>query len=102
VPSAAHLRQRGRGLPDATRQLWKDATGIEMLDGIGATEMFHIFISPPAQDVRRGAIGKVVPGYHAKVVDDRAPRCRAARWASWRSSAPPAAATWTTRARPTT
>nr|MCU0942316.1 AMP-binding protein [Hydrogenophaga sp.] len=34
----------GEGLPDATRQLWKQATGIEMLDGIGATEMFHIFI----------------------------------------------------------
>ena len=36
---------RGRRPADATRQLWKDATGIEMLDGIGATEMFHIFIS---------------------------------------------------------
>ncbi len=61
----------GEGLPDATRQLWKDATGIEMTDGIGATEMFHIFISSTAQDVRRGAVGKVVPGYTAKVVDDR-------------------------------
>lgn len=58
----------GEGLPDATRQLWKDATGIEMLDGIGATEMFHIFISSAGQDVRRGAIGRVVPGYAAKVV----------------------------------
>jgi len=60
----------GEALPDATRQLWKDATGIEMLDGIGATEMFHIFISAAPTDVRRGAIGKVVPGYTAKVVDD--------------------------------
>ncbi|HZN47895.1 MAG TPA: AMP-binding protein [Ramlibacter sp.] len=60
----------GEGLPDATRQLWKDATGIEMLDGIGATEMFHIFISSAGTEVRRGAIGKVVPGYTAKVVDD--------------------------------
>ncbi|MFM2275264.1 MAG: hypothetical protein RL211_1136 [Pseudomonadota bacterium] len=60
----------GEALPDATRQLWKDATGIEMLDGIGATEMFHIFISSAPADVRRGAIGKVVPGYTAKVVDD--------------------------------
>jgi 2-aminobenzoate-CoA ligase len=41
-----------------------------MTDGIGATEMFHIFISSPAGEVRRGAIGKVVPGYTAKVVDD--------------------------------
>ncbi|MGZ5182554.1 MAG: AMP-binding protein [Ramlibacter sp.] len=60
----------GEGLPDATRQLWKQATGIEMLDGIGATEMFHIFISSAGDEVRRGAIGKVVPGYQARVVDD--------------------------------
>lgn len=60
----------GEALPDATRQLWKDASGIEILDGIGATEMFHIFISSPPNAVRRGAIGKVVPGYQAKVVDD--------------------------------
>jgi 2-aminobenzoate-CoA ligase len=60
----------GEGLPDATRQLWKQASGIEMLDGIGATEMFHIFISSAGSDVRPGAIGKVVPGYQAKVVDD--------------------------------
>jgi 2-aminobenzoate-CoA ligase len=60
----------GEGLPDATRQLWKQATGIEMLDGIGATEMFHIFISSAGADVRPGAIGKVVPGYTAKVVDE--------------------------------
>lgn len=60
----------GEGLPDATRQLWKQASGIEMLDGIGATEMFHIFISSAGSEVRRGAIGKVVPGYVAKVVDD--------------------------------
>ena len=60
----------GEGLPDATRQLWKQATGIELLDGIGATEMFHIFISAAGSDVRPGAIGKVVPGYQAKVVDD--------------------------------
>lgn len=60
----------GEGLPDATRQLWKEATGLEMLDGIGATEMFHIFISSPPEAVRRGAIGQVVPGYEARVVDD--------------------------------
>ncbi|MBG9389394.1 AMP-binding protein [Caenimonas aquaedulcis] len=60
----------GEGLPDATRQLWKQASGIEMTDGIGATEMFHIFISSPPEDVRPGAIGKAVPGYTAKVVDD--------------------------------
>ncbi len=60
----------GEALPDATRQLWFNATGIDMVDGIGATEMFHIFISSAGADVRPGAIGKVVPGYIARVVDD--------------------------------
>lgn len=60
----------GEGLPDATRQLWKEASGLEMLDGIGATEMFHIFISAAPEDVRRGAIGRVVPGYEARIVDE--------------------------------
>ncbi len=60
----------GEGLPDATRQLWKEASGIEMTDGIGATEMFHIFISAAPEDVRRGAIGRVVHGYTARIVDD--------------------------------
>ena len=60
----------GEALPDATRQLWKQASGIEIIDGIGATEMIHIFISSPPEEVRRGAIGKVVPGYHALIVDD--------------------------------
>ncbi len=60
----------GEGLPDATRSLWRDASGIEMTDGIGATEMFHIFISAAPQDVRTGAIGRAVPGYTAQVVDD--------------------------------
>jgi 2-aminobenzoate-CoA ligase len=60
----------GEALPDATRQLWKQATGIEMIDGIGATELIHIFISSAPEDVRRGTIGRVVPGYEARVVDD--------------------------------
>ncbi len=60
----------GEALPDATRQLWKQATGIEIIDGIGATEMIHIFISSPPEAVRRGAIGQAVPGYHALIVDD--------------------------------
>lgn len=61
----------GEGLPDATRQLWKEASGLEMLDGIGATEMFHIFISSPPEAVRRGAVGQVVPGYEARIVDEQ-------------------------------
>ncbi|TAL55523.1 AMP-binding protein [Pandoraea sp.] len=60
----------GEALPDATRQLWKQATGIEMIDGIGGTEMIHIFISSAGADVRPGTIGKVVPGYIAQIIDD--------------------------------
>ncbi|MBL8372130.1 MAG: AMP-binding protein [Burkholderiaceae bacterium] len=71
LPSLRTCVSAGEGLPDATRQLWKDATGIEMTDGIGATEMFHIFISSAGADVRRGAIGKVVPGYQARVLDEQ-------------------------------
>lgn len=60
----------GEALPQATRQLWQEATGLDMMDGIGATEMFHIFISSVPGQTRPGAIGQVVPGYTAKVVDD--------------------------------
>jgi len=60
----------GEALPDATRQAWKSATGIEITDGIGSTEMFHIFIGAAGADVRRGAIGKAIPGYRARIVDD--------------------------------
>ncbi len=60
----------GEALPDATRQLWKQSSGIEIIDGIGATEMIHIFISSPPDKVRRGAIGKAVPGYRARIVDE--------------------------------
>jgi 2-aminobenzoate-CoA ligase len=61
----------GEALPDATRQLWKETTGIEMLDGIGGTEVFHIYISAAGDQVRKGAVGKAVPGFTAKVVDDQ-------------------------------
>lgn len=61
----------GEALPQATRQLWQQASGLDMMDGIGATEMFHIFISSVPGQTRAGAIGQVVPGYTAKVVDDQ-------------------------------
>jgi 2-aminobenzoate-CoA ligase len=70
VPSLRKCVSAGEALPDATRQLWRAATGIEMIDGIGATEMIHIFIASAAPDVRPGAIGKVVPGYVARIVDE--------------------------------
>ena len=60
----------GEALPAATRALWKEATGIEIIDGIGATEMFHIFIAADEAHARPGATGTAVPGYRARVVDE--------------------------------
>jgi 2-aminobenzoate-CoA ligase len=60
----------GETLPKATFEAWHKATGLKILDGIGATEMMHIFIGAPERDVRAGSTGKAVPGYEAKVIDD--------------------------------
>ena len=59
----------GEHLPQATWHAWKDRTGIAITDGIGATEMMHIFVSAAGDDVRPGATGKAVPGYEATVLD---------------------------------
>jgi 2-aminobenzoate-CoA ligase len=60
----------GETLPLPTWEAWKQATGVPIADGIGATEMFHIFISAGGDDIRPGATGKAVRGYEAKVFDD--------------------------------
>jgi len=60
----------GETLPVATRAAWLDATGHALIDGIGATEMLHIFISAAGADVRPGATGKPIPGYRACILDD--------------------------------
>jgi 2-aminobenzoate-CoA ligase len=59
----------GEALPKATFEAWLAATGIKILDGIGATEMLHIFIGSPEGEIRPGATGRPVPGYEARVVD---------------------------------
>ena len=60
----------GETLPRATFDAWQQATGIKIIDGIGATEMLHIFISAAGDDIRPGSTGLTVPGYEARVVDD--------------------------------
>ena len=73
VLRTSSLRQcvsAGEVLPASTRTLWRDATGIELIDGIGATEMLHIFISADEAHARAGATGTPVPGYLAMVLDD--------------------------------
>jgi 2-aminobenzoate-CoA ligase len=70
LQSLRHPVSAGEALPDATRQLWKEKTGIDITDGIGGTEMIHIYISSAGTQVRAGSIGQVVPGYVAHIVDD--------------------------------
>ncbi|MFQ5967698.1 MAG: AMP-binding protein [Acidimicrobiia bacterium] len=59
----------GETLPAPTWHSFHDATGIKLIDGIGSTEMLHIFISSSGDDIRPGSTGQEVPGYEAKVVD---------------------------------
>jgi 2-aminobenzoate-CoA ligase len=59
----------GEALPAATSDAWHDATGVRIIDGIGSTEMIHIFISARGDDIRPGATGKAVPGYQARIID---------------------------------
>ena len=59
----------GEPLPLATREAWQAATGLAMIDGIGATELLHIFIASAGAAIRPGATGKPVPGYQACILD---------------------------------
>jgi len=59
----------GEALPKPLFDAWKTRFGTEILDGIGSTEMLHIFISAAADEVRPGSTGKAVPGYVAEVQD---------------------------------
>jgi len=74
----------GEFLPKAVSDLWFEKTGLRIIDGIGATEMIHIFISACGDDIRPGSTGKPLPGYRACVLDDdghELPRGRTGRLA---------------------
>jgi len=60
----------GEALPPAYLHRWKSRFGLDILDGIGSTEMAHIFISNQPGDIHAGSSGKVVPGYEARIVDE--------------------------------
>jgi 2-aminobenzoate-CoA ligase len=70
ISSLRQCVSAGETLPLATFEAWRRATGIKIIDGIGSTEMLHMFISSARDEIRPGATGRVVPGYEAKVVDD--------------------------------
>lgn len=65
-----HCVSAGEHLPVSTWEDFHRATGIGITDGIGGTEMMHIFISAAHDDIRPGATGRVVPGYHAAILDE--------------------------------
>ncbi len=67
----------GETLPGATFEAWFAATGIRIIDGLGSTEMLHIFIGSREEDMRPGSTGKPVPGYEARVVDEAGRECPA-------------------------
>ena len=71
ISSLQQCVSAGESLPVSTRTMWREATGIEIVDGIGSTEMLHIFIASAGAEVRPGATGKVVPGYEACILDEQ-------------------------------
>jgi benzoate-CoA ligase family protein len=60
----------GESLPASIWHGWKERTGLDIIDGIGSTEVWHIFISNHPDDIRPGSSGKPVPGYGVKIVDE--------------------------------
>ena len=69
-PALRLCTSAGEALPQALGEAWTDRTGVEIIDGIGSTEMLHIFVSNRPGAVRYGATGHAVPGYAVKLVDE--------------------------------
>ena len=69
LPSLRACISAGEPLPASVAQAWHERTGIRIVDGIGSTEMLHIFIASRAEDAKYGSVGTPVPGYAARVVD---------------------------------
>ncbi|MBX3519813.1 MAG: benzoate-CoA ligase family protein [Xanthobacteraceae bacterium] len=65
----------GEALPQHVGENWKKQVGVDILDGIGSTEMLHIFLSNRPDEIRYGTSGKPVPGYDAKILDENGKEC---------------------------
>lgn len=70
VSSLKHPISAGEALPTATRELWRKTTGQEITDGIGGTEMIHIYIASAGEKVKADYLGYTVPGYQTQIVDE--------------------------------
>jgi 2-aminobenzoate-CoA ligase len=71
VSSLRKCVSAGETLPLKVWQDWYDATGLKIIDGIGATEMLHIFISSTTENMKPGATGLAITGYEAKIIDKK-------------------------------
>ena len=81
----------GEALPPDVGRRWKERYGVDILDGLGSTEMLHIFLSNRPGNVKYGTTGKPVPGYDIRLVDDDgAVITSRARWANCRCAGRPA------------
>jgi len=70
ISSVRFMWSAGEALPRELHERWDRAFGVPIIDGIGSAESFHIYISNRPGDVRPGSLGRLVPGYEAKLVDD--------------------------------
>jgi benzoate-CoA ligase len=70
LSSIRHCVAAAEALPAEVWRRWKDAYGLTILDGVGSTEMLHIYCSNRLDDLRPGSSGKPVPGYELKILDD--------------------------------
>jgi benzoate-CoA ligase len=87
----ARLHQRRRGLPADIGRAGRAQYGCEILDGIGSTEMLHIFLSNRPGEVRYGTTGKAVPGYELRIVGDDGRECGTGEIGELQISGPSAA-----------
>jgi len=70
VASLRVVTSAGEALPVELAERWRDRFGVELLDGLGTAEMWHIFISNRPGAARAGTLGQVVPGFEVRVCDD--------------------------------
>ena len=70
LSSVRFMWSAGEALPRELHERWDAAFGVPIIDGIGSAESFHIYISNRPGDIRPGSLGRLVPGYEARLVDD--------------------------------